>query len=230
MSDKKNIAPAFRKTWSVQPLSYVYYFVVWGVPIDRSIQILKDLLPGRSQDSITSVMWKVRAYLTAKRNNEKNPKWIFNGLSARIDQASKQPVSSNIARFKDEGKGFKPVSPNNKRVKATTVTPMPEPESPFTKQKLVRPMAESEQPVVVEPAPHKPQVPKWMEEHNKKVEEKSFSAAEAGKILGDIPWKFASEASLASNPSVLEEIKAMITFARSLVATEVEYKDVKVKF
>ncbi len=237
MSDHKNIAPAFRKTWSVQPLSYLYNLVLWGVPVPRTVQILQDLLPGRTEASITSLMWKVRAYLTAKQDKVSNPKWVYKGLSERIEQAAKLPVHSNIARFKEEGKGFQPVilhrNPKGSKPKVSfsSILP-PEPESPFVKQKLVRPMAEAEQPIAPEPTPHKMQIPDWVEEHNRKL--KSFDAAQQKKLAEDPPnWVkdvINAPMSAQTDLSVIEEIKQMVTFARTLGATEVEYKGVKLKF
>lgn len=243
----KNIPAAFRNQWSVQPLSYVYYLILWGVPNQRTYSILKDLLPGRGQAGITSMIFKVRQYITMSRSGESKPKWMQKSFIKRMDQVVKMPISSNIARFKDEGKGFAPTVPHNRRVNPlSTNLPNPvdndiligtpdEPESPFKHQKLVRPLLDVEAIKANPPGIHRLEVTDAKlaseEDHRKFV-----AAQKASEILPsyedsrNIMNEPDNRIILDSAPSVLQEVKDLVTFARGLGATEVEYKDVKIKF
>lgn len=243
----KNIPAAFRTVWSVQPLSYVYYLVLWGVPIHRTEEILRNLLPGRSGDGLTSIIFKVRAYITMRRSDNSKPGWMQKSFIKRMDSASKLPVSSNISRFKEEGKGFKPSVVNGPRTKKPIIAPNmdgpvtsstpDEPESPFKQQKLVRPLDvgnQQETEIAKEPGAtippssgrttrHEPFLPKEAKLASEEDHKKFVAAQRASPMLPLHEF-------LSSGPSVIEEVKDLVIFARGLGATEVEYKGVKIKF
>lgn len=233
---KKGTAPAFRVFWSAQPLSYVYYLVLWGVPDKRIVRILTDILPGRTDESIINAIDKMRNYITAKKSGQIIASRVTEGLRTRIDQAIKIPVSSMIARFKEEGTGFKPKrgyvngpSHGNSIPKPEQLTEgAKEPESPFKHQKLVTPLGGAIDPKQFSSISDPKEINRRATTAKLASEEdhKKFAAAQKTSSIPS-SWIVPKE---PTEPSVLDEIKSLVTFARGLGATEVEYKGVKIKF